>query len=381
MKEPILIVSGDFVTTGGMDRANLALADHLARRGDPVHLVAHRADGQLTGRPNVALHRVRKWFGSYLLGEPFLRRAGMSWARRITAQGGRVVVNGGNCPVGDVNWVHYVHAAHAPVHRAGVFRGAKSRWAHRSALEAERLALGRARLIITNSELTRRQVLEHFGPREERVRTVYYGIDPNRFQPSDAGRRADVRTRMGWPADRPLAVFIGALGDRRKGFDTLFESWRQLCSASSWDADLVVIGAGAELSLWRRRAEDAGLGGRIHFLGFRRDVPELLPACDVLVAPARYEAYGLGVHEALCCGLPAVVSRSSGVAERYPPALEDLLLDDPENAGGLAALLRTWHERYETYRGATTALAEELRRYTWDHMAERIVRLMNDGDE
>jgi glycosyltransferase involved in cell wall biosynthesis len=380
MNRPLLIVSGDFVTTGGMDRANLALADHLARRGVPVHLVAHRADGLLTGRPNVALHRVRKLFGSYMLGEPFLRRAGMSWARRISAQGGRVIVNGGNCPAGDVNWVHYVHAAHAPVYRSGVFRGAKIRWAHRSALEAERLALSRARLIITNSELTRRHVIEHFGQREERVRTVYYGIDPSRFQPWDASRRADVRTQLGWPTDRPLVVFIGALGDRRKGFDTLYESWRQLCQSSSWDADLIVIGTGAELPLWRRRAQDVGLGRRLQFLGFRRDVPELLPACDVLVAPARYEAYGLGVHEALCSGLPAVVSRSSGVVERYPDALRDLLLDDPEDALALVALLRTWRGRPDYYREATVTVADRLRGYTWDHMAERIVELMDDFD-
>jgi glycosyltransferase involved in cell wall biosynthesis len=378
MNKPVLIVSGDFVTTGGMDRANLALADHLARRGAPVHLVAHRADGRLTGRPNVALHRVRKWFGSYLLGEPFLRKAGMSWARRVTAQGGRVIVNGGNCPAGDVNWVHYVHAAHAPVNRCGLLRGVKTRWTHRSALKAERLALDRARLVLTNSELTRRHVLEHFGQPEERVRTVYYGVDPARFQPWGQERRMETRGRMGWPADRPLAVFVGALGDRRKGFDTLFAAWELLCSSSSWDADLVVIGAGAELPQWRQRARDAGLGGRIHFLGFRQDVPELLPACDVLVAPARYEAYGLGVHEALCSGLPAVVSRSSGVAERYPPALHDLLLDDPEDAGALATLLRTWRGRNDSYREATSTLAEELRGYTWDHMAEEIVRLMDE---
>jgi glycosyltransferase involved in cell wall biosynthesis len=98
------------------------------------------------------------------------------------------------------------------------------------------------------------------------------------------------------------------------------------------------------------------------------------------VAPARYEAYGLGVHEALCSGLPALASRSSGVAERYSPPLDDLLLDDPENARDLATLLRTWRERHKLYRQATTALAEVLRRHTWDDMAERIVQLMDDCD-
>ena len=38
--KPFLLVSNDFVTTGGMDRANHALAMYLARKGHPVHLVA-----------------------------------------------------------------------------------------------------------------------------------------------------------------------------------------------------------------------------------------------------------------------------------------------------------------------------------------------------
>ncbi|MDK2408772.1 glycosyltransferase [Aphanizomenon sp. PH219] len=54
----------------------------------------------------------------------------------------------------------------------------------------------------------------------------------------------------------------------------------------------------------------------INFLGFRADVPNLLRAADCLVAPTRYEAYDLGVHEALCCGLPAIVSADAGVDER-----------------------------------------------------------------
>ena len=41
---PYVIVTGDFVPTGGMDMANLALASYLAERGVELHLVAHRVD-------------------------------------------------------------------------------------------------------------------------------------------------------------------------------------------------------------------------------------------------------------------------------------------------------------------------------------------------
>ncbi len=110
----ILLVSGDFVKTGGMDRANYALASYLARRGDEVHLASHRVAGDLLARPNVTLHRAAKPLNSYSAGNQVLRRVARRCAAEVAARGGRVLVNGGNCDWNDMNWVHYVNAAHPP---------------------------------------------------------------------------------------------------------------------------------------------------------------------------------------------------------------------------------------------------------------------------
>src|SRR6185503_8885561 len=108
----VAIVSGDFVKTGGMDRANYALADYLGRSGRSVELVAHRVASELADAAGVTFRRVPKPLGSYMLGDPFLDLAGRRAAARVRARGGFAVVNGGNCFAGPVNWVHYVHAAY-----------------------------------------------------------------------------------------------------------------------------------------------------------------------------------------------------------------------------------------------------------------------------
>jgi glycosyltransferase involved in cell wall biosynthesis len=283
-----------------------------------------------------------------------------------------VVVNGGNCRWGDVNWVHYVHAAWAP--RAGGSLGrVKAAAYHRSALAAERTSLARARAVVANSERTRRDLIEHLGVDPGRVHAVYYGVDPARFRPATPDERAESRARLGWDGARPVVAFVGALGDLRKGFDTLFEAWRRLAGSPGWDARLAVVGTGASLPHWRQRAEAAGLDRSVAFLGFRDDVPEVLRAADALVSPTRYEAYGLNVHEALCCGLPALVSRDAGVAERFPPGLHDLLIPDPDDAADLAARLGRWRERRGELAEAVSGLSERLRSTTWDDMAERFV--------
>ena len=141
----------------------------------------------------------------------------------------------------------------------------------------------------------------------------------------------------------------------------------------SWDGQLIVAGAGAELPIWRQRAADAGIASRIEFLGFREDVPDLMRAIDLHVSPTRYEPYSLVTQEALCCGSPAFVSRIAGISERYPPELNELLIPDPNDARDLANRLRRWRSRREEFAPQVAQFSEQLRAYTWNDMARQIV--------
>src|SRR4051812_47398655 len=110
-----------------MDIANYYLALFLIEKGFNVHVVAHRIDASLQAADNLKWHRVRRPAGSNLLGEPLLRRRGKRVAHALTTNGQapRCVVNGGNCPLPDVNWVHYVHAAAGSITAAGFWRRIK----------------------------------------------------------------------------------------------------------------------------------------------------------------------------------------------------------------------------------------------------------------
>lgn len=372
-----LIAAPDFVKVGGMDRANYALAACLAERGDDLRLVAHRAAEDLTARPNVTFHRAPKPLNAYILGNPFLHRVGLRAAAQTARDGGRVIVNGGCTDWDDVNWVHHVHGADAPTGGGNLALRIKNRLVYRMWLAEERRIIPRSRLILTTCGLTRRTLLEHVpGVRPERVEVVYLGVDPKIFRPADAAERAETRARLGWAEHRPTAMFIGSLGTRRKGFDLLYAAWEALCREPDWDADLVVVGSGSELPVWRERAEAAGLADRIRLVGSRRDLPEMLRAADGHVLPSRYEGYSMVTHEALCCGLPALVTASAGIAERYPEALRDWLIPDPEDVPDLTARLRRWREGVGRPRPDLVSFSEGLRAYTWQHMAARMVDLV-----
>ena len=373
-----VLVTGDFTPLGGMDSANWALARHLAHVGT-VDLVTHRAWPDLVAMPNVTVHTVWRPLGKHILGEPLLDRAGRSWAKKLSTAGARVLVNGGNCRWFDVNWVHYVHAAYDGPTPNGFTRRLKAKAYHNRSLARERSVIPRSRRVICNSHLTANHVVEKLGVSPGRVKVVYYGSDLTRFPAITPTERRQARQELGW-AERPWAVFVGAMGDARKGFDTLYAAWRELCRKPSWDANLAVVGRGAEVLTWQAQAQVDGLADRIHFLGFRNDVPRILAAADLMVHPARYEAYGLGVQEALCRGLPVLVSASAGVAERYPMDLHDLLLADPDNAAELADKLQTWRDNIDTWPHRLAPFATALRAHTWDDMAKEFVAAVGTGE-
>jgi len=364
-----LIVAADFVETGGMDRANLEVAQYAAARGHPVHLVTHRVSPRLGQIEGVRTHQVTRPLRMGSLGERALDFVG----RRLAAElpvGTRIIVNGGNCAVSAVNWVHYVHKADVAASDSLRRRATRAiaRWSERRAIE-------QARLFIANSERTRSELVESYGVAPQSIRTVYCGVDPTAFVPVDSEERATTAEALGFRSDILRIVFVGELGDNRKGFDLVFEAWRQI-SAEWRDVEVVVVGAGRMLSFWRQRCLAAGLAERMRFVGHRRDVAEILRSSDLLIAPSRYEPYGLSIAEAISVGLPVIATRTAGAAELLVGEMRELLLSDPPSGAELLSAIRRWRLRVDHYRGAALEASERVRGHSWSAMSASIYVLV-----
>ena len=374
--EDWVIVCGGFHHRGGMDRANSALAEHLVAAGETVHLVAHDIDSGWLGRPRATVSPVPRVGGSYVLGELALERRGRAVVRALLRAGRkpRVVANGANMAGADVNWVHSIH------HAWPCSDGGAPRWFRlkNHATKAwsrvrERRAIRSAPLVVTNSRRTTADVVSRLGIDERRVHTVYLGSDPA-WVPAPAARRRAARQRWGGAAaGGPLIAFVGALGhDTNKGIDILLDAWARLRSAD-WNASLVVAGPG-RTDRWQRVAE--GSGGSIRFVGPIDDVGSLLDGADLLVSPVRYEAYGLAAHEAVCRGVPVIITASAGLVERLPADIAGLLLPDPPTAEALVARLQQWSAAPELWRRRVESASQTLRSHSSDDMARQIVSLV-----
>ena len=260
-------------------------------------------------------HLVPRSLGSVALGEWALGQCGRKVARQVSARwpDTHVLVNGGNCLWPDVNWAHCVHHGWPCAdRRAPVWFRVKNRMVKTLSRHREAKAFGSARLVLANSEKTRRDLIDYIGLEPERIKTVHLGSDPQ-WNPPAPRQPAAARAWLGIFGDRPLVAFVGALGyDDNKGFDTLWSAWVQFCARSDWDVDLVVAGGGQRVGDWRHQVARAGLAHRTRLLGFTDRVFDLLGAADLLVSPVRYEAYGLNVHEAICRWCPGYRERDGG---------------------------------------------------------------------
>ena len=176
-----------------------------------------------------------------------------------------------------------------------------------AALALERGLTARADLVLAGSQAIADQLTAR------RMVVVHEHPDPREFAPGHAGA---FRGREGLPDDAVVAVLLARL-DTWKGFEVALEAWPlvrpRVPEARLLLAGGVVAGKADYAEALRRRA--AATPG-VLWLGERRDVPELLADCDLLLAPSTLpEPYGLGLVEALASGCPVVASDAGGPRE------------------------------------------------------------------
>jgi glycosyltransferase involved in cell wall biosynthesis len=153
----------------------------------------------------------------------------------------------------------------------------------------------------------------------DRTRVIPPAIAPGR--PADELARARARRRMSLPSNVPVVGVVG-----RVDYQKAPEQWVDAVAAAGEDVWGVWVGDGP---LWNRlvtRARRRGLGERFRWLGYRTDVPELLPGFDVFALASRYEGLPCALVEAMRAGVPVVATSVNAVPELVVPGETGVLI-------------------------------------------------------
>jgi starch synthase (maltosyl-transferring) len=204
----------------------------------------------------------------------------------------------------------------------------RSRWPLR--LDRWTQSLVDAHVCVSQSVCDFSRQVAGLDPRKLRV--IPNGVEARRFADANAW---DCRT-LGIPPESPVIVAAGRL-DRQKGFDLLLQA---IADGGPFPREphWVVVGEGPERPSLERQIAERGLTGRVHLLGWRTDLPEILKGATGFVLTSRWEGMPNVVLEAMAAGVPTVATDVEGIRELViepatgwivppedPPALTDAL--------------------------------------------------------
>jgi glycosyltransferase involved in cell wall biosynthesis len=173
-----------------------------------------------------------------------------------------------------------------------------------------------------------------------RIQVIANGIDLDRYRP--AADKSAARRRLGLDPGRRLIACVARFHSV-KDHGTLISAFSDLASGIS-DVDLLLVGDGPLRGEMERRVAALGLEQRVHFLGIRSDVPEILPAADLFTLLSVSEAASLTLLEAMACALPTVVTAVGGNPEMVRAEREGVLVPRGDAKAAAAAFRRLLEE-------------------------------------
>lgn len=222
--------------------------------------------------------------------------------------------------------------------------------------DIEKYGMEQADRVIPVSRYTGEIVTSHYGIDPAKVRPVHNGADP-----------VDVfQTKKKFP--EKLVLFLGRL-TAQKGPEFFLEIATKVLEKTR-DVRFVVAGTGEKLRPLIETGAFKGLGGHFHFTGFlnKEKVNDLLSMTDVYCMPSVSEPFGLSALEAAQFGIPAVISKQSGVAEVLKGALVADFWDVDLMAKHIYDLLSDDELRAKVVKQAE----KDIEASTWDAAAAKV---------
>ena len=334
-------------TLGGKERDCLAIAAYLQQRGHDVTLVTTRAASSplpvaIIPRKGLSNHGRTRHFAKAVMAYRDQHRpnALLSFER---------------VPGADF---HYAADAAVALRMTGV----------KSFLPRARAYLQLERGVFENprtrffflTQAQRDQYAAHYDFDPARGTVLPVILHEERFEAArTAAERDTMRDKLGLPRDAMVALSV-AVKPKQKGLDRSLDVLTRF-------PQLHLVSAGSSAPWIAERAKALKVGDRVHVLPYGANVMDLMAASDFLLHPARTEAAGQVIAEALLAGRPAIVTGICGYAGEIAQSGAGVVLREPFDPQNLTGAITTMLERLPAMTAAARTEATMLqgRRGRW----------------
>lgn len=228
-----------------------------------------------------------------------------------------------------------------------------------------------ANAILTNSEYTKNDIIEHLGIDAGRIFVTPFGTN-KRFRPL---LDEDIKPVLQkYNIYTPYICYLGTI-EPRKNLNNLFKAFYQLKQQESIPHRLVLIGKeGWYYENIYKKINELNLDGDVIKTGFVPDeeIPHLLNGADIFVYPSFYEGFGLPVLEAMACGTPVVTSQTSSLPEVCGDAAKYINPKKPEDiAEKLFEFIKSEQERDKF----SELGLKRAQKFSWENCAKETLKV------
>lgn len=365
----LCVVTHSVIKGDGQGRVNYEVVAEALRQGHQVTIVASQLDREL--EQNNLLNWIYipvKTFPTELIRNLAFSWQSAKWLKKNRSQFDIVKINGAITSVSaELNAVHFVHSSwlKSPVHtwqQRKDFYGLYQ-WFY-TFLNAywEKQAFARAKKIVAVSRKVKQELLD-IGVSDDRIEVITNGVDLQEFAPG-----ASDRGSLGLPNDVVLALFAGDIRTPRKNLDTVLQAISQVSNLH------LAVAGDTKDSPYPQLAEKLGISSRVHFLGYRRDMSNLMKAVDLFIFPSRYEACSLVLLEAMASGIPVITAQTSGGAELVSPEC-GFVLSDPDDLTALTGVLEQLTKAPQLRQKMGLQARQTAEQNGWTQMANKYLEL------
>jgi UDP-glucose:(heptosyl)LPS alpha-1,3-glucosyltransferase len=232
----------------------------------------------------------------------------------------------------------------------------------------------RQKKIIAVSQSIKSELIQFCKVPPEDIVVIPNGVNIDEFHPRNREIFRDkIRNRFSIKKNDFIFLFVGNFF-RRKGLRFVLDAFYRLRDAN---IKLMVVGADTprDQDTFMRKATDMGLKDRVIFLGHTPHVNRFYAASDAFILPTLYEAFSLGILEAMASGLPVITTEIAGATGLISDGIDGLLLQSPVDDRQLREMMEMLIENNDLCDSLGREARKTAEKYTWDMVARETIKL------
>lgn len=235
-----------------------------------------------------------------------------------------------------------------------------------------RLAIKKAKIILTESENTKNDILKYFKVDENKIKVIYLGVKEE-LQEKSKQEVDYLYNKFNIPRNKKILMYVGNLKPH-KNLERLLEAFSKIKNKDNYT--LLLVGKAFEsYNILGNKEEELNIKDNVIHTGIvtEEELCDLYNLIDLFVFPSLYEGFGLPVIEALRCGCKVASSNSSSLPEVGGNIVTYF---DPKNTQEMAERIEEALEQNDTEEDKQKRI-EWAKKFDWKKTAEGIKEIFN----